>query len=109
MEDVDGAGPFSENMNHCNPLFFNSLRRYSVADRRSDRGLSRLGRERAACGRRDGQKGDPGGIPDSRPTRPEEAVKHKIQGGQEKVPSPATAVARGKGLTFSRVVVQAGP
>ena len=47
VADVDGAGPLSASMNHCNPLYFNGLRRPPVADRQLDRGLSRLGVENA--------------------------------------------------------------
>ena len=97
MEDVDGAGLVSADMNHCNPPFFNSLRRSWAADRRSDRRLSRLGRERAACGRRDGQKGDPGGMPDSRADAPRRGCQAKNAGRDKKVacPRPPRQEARG--------------
>ena len=70
-------------INHCNPPYCNGLRCPPAADRRSDRGFSRPGRERAACGQRDRQKGDPRGMPDSHLLAPKKLSSPKCRAGKK--------------------------
>ena len=79
VEDVDGAEPLSAHMNHCNPPSLKGLLR-PPAPIRSRIEVCRVSvRERAACGRRDGQKKRFWRHARLAPQRPEEAVKYKMQ------------------------------
>ena len=103
VRDVDGAGLFSASMNHCNPLYFNDLRRPCTVDRRSDRGLSLLGARTRGLRPERRSKGRSWRHARLAPTRPDEAVKRKMRAGKKMRP-PASRGKR-QGLSSSRIVV----